>query len=156
MGEGRQISYYICTVLVLDLDCAPVFLLNSTIGPTRKFRCVNQPQTPQCSGAVTANVCSNMKFICGFSMTVLLGRCWLQLSIIQTAATTEMIGSLNMLSSSQACNMDGQNLPLYQSNPCVVWFVFLRIPNSLYAAGSCKAFISHLSLLVYYNCFYVS
>lgn len=122
MGEGRQILYYICTALVLDLDCAPVFLLNSTIGPIRKFRCVSQPQTPQCSGAVTANVCSNMKFICGFSMIVLsmLGRCWLQLSITQTAATTEMIGSLNMLSRSQACNMDGQNFPPYQSNPFVV------------------------------------
>lgn len=133
MREGRQILQYICTVLlVLDLDCCPQFLLNSTIGPARKFRCVSRPLTAGCSGAATANVCSNMKLICGFSTIVLLGRCWLQLSIAWPAATTEIIGSLNMLSWSRACNMDGQKLHHIRAVPLLCDFFYKVLQHSIY------------------------
>lgn len=73
---GMQILLFIC--IILALDCCPCFLLNSTLGPTRKLRCISWLQTPLCFGAFTANVYSNLKLICGFPMVMLLGKYLLQ------------------------------------------------------------------------------
>lgn len=137
-----QILLFICAILTLALDCC--FLLNSTIGPTRKFRCVSWLQTPLCSGAFTANVYSRLKFICGFPMVVLLGRCWLQLAS----------HSLQQLQKLQECALLSMihaywNLSPHQSSPLLVW---VKSPQ-LNTTGLHKTFLSHLPLLVYCNLF---
>lgn len=140
LTRRMQILVFICTILTPALDCCPCFLLNSTMGPTRKFRlpCVLghlRQMFIQIWNSFVASLC-----LC----------CWADVGCSEHHIACSNYRSYRKLECALLSMIYAYlNLSPHQSSPLLMWF---KSPQ-LNTAGPCKTFLSQLSLLVYWNLF---